>query len=481
MSIIETYKDQFLVYCYDEDISRSDRLGTYLKAQGFAYTTFNSRGLFLETLEMALPHVVIVYYQPLSLKFRELLSKINQASTEIEVILLGSNEFWPGIHSLLASGLASDFWSWPFAGQEQVKLRLEKLIEKNIYKFIAEQRSDETATIVGRLDEMKEMLSAPVVTKAFSDSTDVSQLLGDKHKTESQMIEELVERLKTNFPASEFVYFKNYKAKDQLLVTRTSFASENYFRGQSVPFNQDGLELDRNRTFHKLRDVINETFSCDEFVMQPVEFAGQFYGIIMAVNFEDNAYLQKAARFLGVALRNYHLESTGREVDYAVVSEIHGVTKDQFPLTVSTEVSRARRLKSPLSVLVAQIEYVGEGEEDFEKAYALIKNNLRNYDFISHIDNNQIGIVLPHCRYEDAAIKAETLRRLIVAKGLKSQNTPLRLCFGVSEYPSLSIDSDSLIADAKKACTQVMVSGKNKVCLYTQEEGFEPEFTFDRA
>lgn len=477
MSIIETYKDQFSIFSYDEDIPRSDRMADYLKKQGFQFQGFNSRGLFLETLKRNTPHIVILFYQPLNLKFRELLTKIRDCSAEIEVVLLGTNEFWPGVHSLIQSGLANDFWSWPAAGQEQLELRINQIIEKTIYKFIAEQRSEATAQIIKRLDEIKEQ--GLQVQGKDSELIDVTGLLAGDNRTEAQVIEQLIEGLKQNFASSEFVYFKNYRAKDQLLVTRTSFASQNYFRGQAIHFNQDSLDVDRNTTLNKLRDLIEETFACEEFVMQPVEFAGQFYGLLMAVNFDDIAYLQKTARYLSLNLRNYYLETAEsahqHENDYEL-----GVSSSQFPLRVSTEVSRARRLQSPLSLIVTQLEYVSDEDQDFEKAYGLIKNNLRSYDLISRIGDQQIAILLPHCQYEDAAIKAETIRRQLVARGLKTQNTPLRLCFGVSEYPSLSQDSDALIEDAKKACAQVMVSGKNKVCLYSQSQGFEPEFQIER-
>ncbi len=474
MSVVDTYKNEFKIFLFDEDISRSDKIADFLKQKEFQITAFNSRGLFSEILKKDLPHVVIMFYQPLNMKFRELLKKVRESSSEIEVVLLGSNEFWPGVSSLIQAGLVNDFWSYPLAGQGQLELRIERIIEKNIYKFIAEQRSEATEKIVQRLDELAD--SPRIIAAGSSDTDDVSRLLSASHRTEATLIEELVARLKSQFPESEFVYFKNYRAKDQLLVTRTSFSSENYFRGQAIPFHQEGMQLDRNDALNKLRDVIEETFSCDSFIMQPVEFAEQFYGLIMAVNFEDNQFLQKTARYLSVSLRNYLLESSTQRPDPASEFDV-GISKGQFPYSVSTEVSRARRLKLPVAVVVAQIEYVGDSDDDFQKAFSLIQNNLRNYDFVSQIDKNQIGIVLPHCRYEDAAIKAETLRRQLVARGLKSQNTPLRLCFGVSEYPSLSPDSDSLIADAKKACSQVLVSGKNKVCLYSKPANHEPEFS----
>ena len=86
---------------------------------------------------------------------------------------------------------------------------------------------------------------------------------------------------------------------------------------------------------------------------------------------------------------------------------------------------------------------------------------------------------MPHCDYESAAIKAERIRRMILNRGMKTQNTPLRLCFGVTEYPRLSPDSDQMLLDAEKACQQVLASGNNKVCLYTAPQGYEPEFNIN--
>ncbi len=47
-------------------------------------------------------------------------------------------------------------WSWPLPDEQTLCLRLDQLIEKIIFKFIAEQRSEETARIVSTLEDMKE-------------------------------------------------------------------------------------------------------------------------------------------------------------------------------------------------------------------------------------------------------------------------------------------------------------------------------------
>lgn len=475
MPIVDIYKSEFKVFIFDEDLSRSDHNREFLVKSGFSVTSFNSRGLFMEALKGDLPHVFILYYQPLSMRFRELLDKVRETSSEVEIVLLGSKEFWPGVSHLIKNGCADDFWSWPAAAEAEMELRLNRMIEKFIYKMIAEQRSDATAKIMASLESLREREMEGVEKSVSEGEADLGSMLKGPYSSEARLIEDLVNHLKDQFPRSEFIYMKNYHVKNQLLVTRTSFSGENYFRGQSIPFNQNRLTGDRNQCFVDLRNLIEETFSCDQFSMQPVELGDEFYGLIMAVEFESHSFLQKTARYLSLNLRNLSLENSGKGIEIDKDQEV-SVVKNQLPVRLSTEVSRARRLKSPLSMIVAQIEFVQGSEAEKEKCFEIIKNCLRPYDLLTELSGDQLAIALPHCDYENAAIKAERLRRHLVARGLKSQNTPLRLCFGVSEFPSLSPDSDSLLADARKACNQVIVSGKNKVCLYSAEEDFQPEF-----
>ena len=339
---------------------------------------------------------------------------------------------------------------------------------------MAEQKSKETQKILAKIDEFSAQSNNKSKVKEEG-STEPLSLKKIRYSTESQMVEEFVSQLKEQFPRSEFIYFKNYPARNQLLVTRTSFSGENYFRGQFVPFSEERFESEPGEELNRVRESIESTFSCEEFALQTIDHGGQFFAMIMAVNFEDHDYLKKSSQYFSMAMRNFSLENQDKGIEVDKDPEV-GLKKSQVPLALSTEVSRARRLKSPLAVMVAHIEYIGDSQREFDKAFEIIKGHLRPYDLVSQLNKEELVVALPHCNYEDAAIKAETIRRQLVSRGLKSQNAPLRLCFGVSEYPSLSGDSDQLLEDAKKACSQVLVSGKNKVCLYTAEDQFEPEF-----
>ena len=465
MSIVETYKKEFRIYGLDEDLNRGEKLQGLFGAlgkgsrQGFNFQLFNSPLLFLEALKNAPPHVVLLHYQPLNLSFRENLRKIKEVSHEVEVVVLGGHEFWPGIHSLIQSGLVNDSWLWPMPGTEALGLRLERLIEKNIYKFIAEQRSPESQQIAEKLEALQTTLSEPketLLSEGF-----FSPLLNQDHGHELGLIEEMISHLKASFPESEFIYFKNYQVKNQLLVTRTSFSSGNSFRGQWVPLNEGFMEENPEQELHQIRELIKEKFSCQDFLMEPVNWGGQFFGLIMAVHAEQTPFLSWTAKYLSLSLRNLALENLDQETGLETDLEME-VKKNQLALHLSTEMSRARHLKSPLCLLLAYMEFVEEEGSYLPQTLEFMKDHLRPYDSLCRLNPNQIALVLPHCSYENGAIKAEMIRREL----LKTQMPPLRLCFGVNEFPSFCSDSDSLLEGAKQACQQVIVSGENKVCLY---------------
>jgi hypothetical protein len=474
MSIVETYKKEFNVFYYDEDPVRAQRLKDYFCNRDYSFEIFTSKGLLFEAIETQLPHVFLLHYQPLNMRFQEIIKKARTLSDEMELVVLSSKEFWPGVQKLIQAQVVDDSWSWPVLDSRALQLRLDKLIEKNIYKLIAEQRSPATQVISQKIDELiqqsREMQSHGVVAQK-----DLYDLVGTEQATESSAVENLLENLKQSQPSADFVYLKTYPARDQLLIYKTSFSDPSYFRGQSLKFNGEQYQKEAPAVRTQLIEQIKQALRCDDFLLEEVRLSDQVFGFIMALNYPESENLKKVARQLGLFLRNSQLEKTqsGPEQDILLDQE---VSHRQFPLVLSAEISRARRLKSSVSLIIGQVEYVYDQAHNFRAIFEHIRESLRPYDQICQLSNGQIAIILPHCSYEDGAIKAETLRRQIVARGIQKQTTPLRLCFGVSEFPRLSLDSDSLLEDSRKACAQVYSAGKNKVCLFTQPHDFEPEY-----
>ena len=473
MSIVETYKSDFKISIYDEDVIRGGKVHEALKNRGYNQRTFSSCDLFYESLKTELPHALLLYYQPLNLKFHEMIQKVRDMSHEVDIVVLAGHEFWPGIQNLLKSGLINDSWPWPLPDEQTLSLRLDQLIEKIIFKFIAEQRSKETALIVSGLEDLKEQkVHQTPVRLDFQDSFDFN---GEKDTTETEVIHRLIEILKRNACQSEFVYLRNYPARSQLLVMGTSFSTEKHFRGHQVPFSITDFNRDRNQAQQRLGRNLKEIFSWEDFVVEPVEFAGDFYGFVVAFHFDSMAFLKKTLHYLSVHLRNIYLEKAKKQPEIDSRLE-QGIKPGQFPLVLSSEVSRSRHLKSPVSLIICHLHSFSNQNQIMAKSLELIKTQLNSYDLISRLDQNKTGLILPHCSFKEAAIKAEKIRRQLVTQSLKTKNSELRLCFGVSEFPRLSADPEALFCDAQKACSQVLDAGKNKVCLYSADRNFQPEF-----
>ena len=475
MPISKSYQDQFRIFIFDEDLIRSEHYTEPFRNQGYSVATFSNREHLLETLNTQIPHIFLLFYQPLNLGFREIISKVRGQSDEVEIILLGSNEFWPGIKNLLQKDMINDFWSWPMASPESLQLRVDQVIEKIVFKYIAEQRTEETKQIVEAIDEVKS--AQKFQAKTPSALVDYYNLPSEA-STEAELIDQFISNLKSTYENSDFIYLKNYYVRDQLIVMKTSFSKETYFGGQTIPMKNEMIAEDRGNEFTELKEDLGKIFAVQDFVVVPLEFSEQIYGFIMAVHFPESAepHLIRAARYASLSLRNIELEKSEKP---DMIQRHTGleIMKDNYYSAISREISRSRRIQKPVSMILAHIQFAVEHDKEKAEFIKILNDNLRIYDGFAQISQNEIAIILPHCSSQDAAIKAERIRRMVLHRGMTTQNTPLRICFGVTEFPSLSSDTDQMVMDVKAACDQVLASGNNKVCLFTAPADHEPEFT----
>ena len=177
----------------------------------------------------------------------------------MDIVVLAGYEFWPGIYNLLKSGFVTDFWPWPPVDEQIMSLRLNQLIEKMVFKFIAEQRSEETSRIVSCLEDMKEQ-NAKTREKIPLDQIPFD-LDNYKDITETELVNRFIGILKKQAFKSEFVYLRNYPARSELLVMGTSFSTEKHFRGHKVPFSLKEFNGDKTRALEKLGQNLKKSFS----------------------------------------------------------------------------------------------------------------------------------------------------------------------------------------------------------------------------
>ena len=110
-----------------------------------------------------------------------------------------------------------------------------------------------------------------------------------------------------------------------------------------------------------------------------MEFAGDFYGVLVAFHFDSITFLKRMARYLSVHLRNIRLEKTktqppsssfGKPSTASLQGDFHVlVTEDyeKFKRILFSEISRSRLLKSPVSLVVCHLHFLSSQNRTMEK------------------------------------------------------------------------------------------------------------------
>jgi len=473
MSLINELRGQFRIYiCGDEQKDSQSIANLFV---GKNYNTKNIVGLKNLDFEIKSqrPHVLILYYKPLSMNFQTMVKKIRDCSPETQIIIVGGEEYWPGIKNLLERSMAHSYWAWPQSEKELLLLNLDNILEKLAYKFIAEQNGPDELKVIQKIEDLELQMQQPqkpvpqIMVRALPKIVE----------SESHLVEHLINHFKKSFPNCEFAYLKNYEPREEVLVYKTSFSLQNFTRGQHFPYTKLRAGQDQQDNFSYIKEKVTELFISNDFVIYPVRSPYQIYGFFIGFQLSVDAQLEleSGINFMGLLLRNLDLEKKfaspkthpllQREVDLNHLQNL-----------LSREISRSRRTQSPLSCLYVH----SRSEEGLDSAgmdfLAIAENYLRVYDISSKVNEKESVIVLPHCSSINAAIKAERLRRLFFKKMQDQQQEDFRIGIGVSSFPELATGPEDLVHSAKDACYQVLNANHNKVCLYTQDEEFQAEY-----
>ena len=107
------------------------------------------------------------------------------------------------------------------------------------------------------------------------------------------------------------------------------------------------------------------------------------------------------------------------------------------------ETDRAQRMKTPLSLLLLGIDDVAwwrerlgstTGDELLREVATRIERQLRSYDVLGRMGEDEFLAVLPGCSLADATLLAERLRVDVFARGFSVAHEAVQLtaCFGIA-------------------------------------------------
>lgn len=152
--------------------------------------------------------------------------------------------------------------------------------------------------------------------------------------------------------------------------------------------------------------------------------------------------------------------------------------REYLLLRLEQEFSRARRYRTPLSLIVFDIDQLHRvntrfaesvGNEVIRRFAVLLDRHCRKEDLLGRAGEESFWFLLPGSHYRGAAVVANKVRTETAALGVSSGREPVevRTSAGISTYPdNRSIERpEQLLAAAERALQQAKARGGNRVYI----------------
>ncbi|MBI5578957.1 MAG: HDOD domain-containing protein [Deltaproteobacteria bacterium] len=142
------------------------------------------------------------------------------------------------------------------------------------------------------------------------------------------------------------------------------------------------------------------------------------------------------------------------------------------------EIKRATRYKTPLSIIIADVDHFKSvndffghqaGDHALKCVSAHLKKLLRDSDHIARYGGEEFGIILPMTPLKEAIQAAERLRKSIESEKIvyRDRSISVTMSFGVAFLETnRQIDVEGLIKMADEALYDAKNTGRNKCCHY---------------
>lgn len=175
-----------------------------------------------------------------------------------------------------------------------------------------------------------------------------------------------------------------------------------------------------------------------------------------------------------------HEKQIERLSELATHDGLTGLLNHQkFNETLEIELGRAKRYKSPLSLIFADIDYFKQvndtyghlaGDHALKVISKFLRDQVRTSDIVARYGGEEFGIILPETPTEGAVIAMERLREglsglQIDYEGHKLSN--ITLSFGIVSFlPGENISKNDFLKKADEALYRAKRKGRNRCCIF---------------
>ena len=179
-----------------------------------------------------------------------------------------------------------------------------------------------------------------------------------------------------------------------------------------------------------------------------------------------------------VALRTRELNHANKRLAaLAQTDELTGLyNRRHFTELLDQEVERCQRLRKPMSLAMADLDYFKSVNDEFghpmgdhvlQIVAGILRRNCREYDVLGRYGGEEMVIIFPETELATAQHVCERLREEIAAVRITAPDgraVPLSTSIGIAQLQA-GDNADELIDTADKALYQAKKEGRNRVCL----------------
>lgn len=210
----------------------------------------------------------------------------------------------------------------------------------------------------------------------------------------------------------------------------------------------------------------------------PLKGKGKVNGLIIlgekinnkVFNEAEREYLLNIATLAGIAIQNAYLYEMAT-TDMMTKLKIHHF----FQTALAEERSKAIHQKTPLSVIMIDIDYFKKfndtfghtcGDEVLIRVANIVMSCVRHIDIAARYGGEEFSVILPGTLLEDALLVAERIRKTVEQTVFDSDEKKLsvKISLGVTQFdPEKDKDNKDVVERADKALYISKTTGRNKV------------------
>jgi diguanylate cyclase (GGDEF)-like protein len=472
-------RKDFTIYVVDSETSYCDLVSESLRGAGYHVESFMKGEDVIAQVKTHPPHIIVFGTYLMGMTGIQLIKQVRELSPDIQMVITANYAEGEIASEALTLG-ASDRIFKPIQNINDIVFSIDRVAERKFLEFSNEALYTKLISSKAAQRRLRRRFLAERTLHDFPKK--FSQQLKSCIDG-SQGLTALVESLSREL-TTDVLFFRYIPVQNHFVCTHVTSNLEEKLKGIQLNLSFESLEND----YEGARDILTVLLSTNHFDYRIVSASGKALGLlVIAKSLVDPTVRASLEHSLQVFEIFYELYET-RKILYEnlIRDELTGAwTRSEFERRSVDEISRARRLKMAVSMLYIGIDKAETikstiKQEAFEllikKLASLLQRTSRVTDIIGRYGESELAVLLPHTDKLGAAIKAEKFRRLVERSDLAvNSDIAIRVSIGVSEYPSLCMDAETLWNAADSAYFQIKRVG-NKVCLAAAPKGLEPDF-----